>query len=302
MENNIDKKVVDTPENEPKEVFLGDKNPFKRKGYPRLMDMLAFLGIALVANLLVGTVMVFVFGGDVFQDDYADLHQKAYAMAMLYLFGMGLTLVGVIAYRKALKAPKIKLNLSLRGFNPILLLWGFILIVAVGIIIEPILALMPEIAAPPVGRGAWAILTTVVLAPIFEELLCRGYILGDLKNRYGAIVAILGSSLLFGILHLYPAMIVATTAVGLVLGYIYVASRSLWLVIALHALNNAVSYILMISNNYNVNLSELITNRTLYGVVYGATFALLAVAVYKIVRELRRQNADDEAYKNEVVE
>lgn len=51
------------------------------------------------------------------------------------------------------------------------------LIFAVGVVLEPLLRLMPELSLE-VGRGFWTILSLVIFAPIFEELICRGVVLG----------------------------------------------------------------------------------------------------------------------------
>jgi hypothetical protein len=50
---------------------------------------------------------------------------------------------------------------------------------------------------------------------------------------------ILLTSLLFGIAHVDPPSIVATAFLGFLLHYVYIMSRSLWLPILLHSLNNS---------------------------------------------------------------
>ena len=56
---------------------------------------------------------------------------------------------------------------------------------AVGVVLEPLLRLMPELSLE-VGRGFWTILSLVIFAPIFEELICRGVVLGSLRGKFGA--------------------------------------------------------------------------------------------------------------------
>jgi len=79
----------------------------------------------------------------------------------------------------------------------------------------------------------------VVIAPLFEEFFARGIIYDALKP-YGTGIAILFSSLLFGLMHGSLYMLFYTTAYGLALGYIRYATDSLFTVTILHAFVNAV--------------------------------------------------------------
>jgi membrane protease YdiL (CAAX protease family) len=78
-----------------------------------------------------------------------------------------------------------------------------------------------------------------VLIPIAEELYFRGLIHSWFQSRLGPGLRIFLSSLIFGLWHL-PA--VGTAAAGVIFGLIvavaYERSRSIWLPIALHMLNN----------------------------------------------------------------
>jgi len=77
-----------------------------------------------------------------------------------------------------------------------------------------------------------------IIGPIVEELVFRGFILRAL-DRHGKPMAIVVSSVLFGIMHANIPQAVFAFFVGLVLGY--VAERySIWWSIILHILNNLV--------------------------------------------------------------
>lgn len=183
---------------------------------------------------------------------------------------------------------------STRGLNPALLLWAFVMMCAVGVVLEPLLALLPELQIN-VGRGFWTILSLVLFAPVFEELICRGVVLGSLRSRYGVTIAWLVSSLFFGILHGQPVQVVNAFVVGLVLGYVYIATDSLWAAMILHALNNAVAYLMLVTGHANTLLIDLIPGRTLYVAVYVVALAVLVVSGYMMWRALRRMK---EAEKN----
>lgn len=265
--------------------------------FPTFGDLLAMLGIALVAQVLVGIVGRIILAAVGYGGDGAavtpDVAGKM--MAVLYLASMAVTLGGVLYYRRLRGGRGRWARFSIRGLNPMLLLWAFVLIFAVGVVLEPLLRVLPDLSLD-VGRGFWTLLSLVVFAPIFEELLCRGVVLGSLRDRYGATVAWLVSALFFGVLHVQPVQVVSATVVGLVLGYVYLATDSLWPSMILHALNNAAAYLLMIlfvtpgDDAAGAMLIDLIQNRTLYGVIYVVAVILSGVSGWMMVRTLRRMN------------
>lgn len=176
---------------------------------------------------------------------------------------MAVALGGLLYYRRVRGGRGRWARFSTRGLNPALLLWAFVMMCAVGVVLEPLLALLPELQIN-VGRGFWTILSLVLFAPVFEELICRGVVLGSLRSRYGVTIAWLVSSLFFGILHGQPVQVVNAFVVGLVLGYVYIATDSLWAAMILHALNNAVAYLMLVTGHANTLLIDLIPGRTLY--------------------------------------
>lgn len=87
-------------------------------------------------------------------------------------------------------------------------------------------------------------LAFVLVAPIFEEVWFRGFMLRGLAaSRVGAGGAILLSAIFWALLHLhYDSFGVATIFVfGLILGAAQVRTGSLYVPIAMHALNNTLA-------------------------------------------------------------
>jgi len=81
----------------------------------------------------------------------------------------------------------------------------------------------------------------VILAPLAEELFFRGLLQPLLARRLkSAWAGILLTAMFFGIFH-YPLLhvIVALTILGVLLSYLYARTRSLTLVVLVHALFNA---------------------------------------------------------------
>ncbi|SFP74997.1 CPBP family intramembrane glutamic endopeptidase [Hymenobacter arizonensis] len=89
-------------------------------------------------------------------------------------------------------------------------------------------------------------LSIVVAAPVFEELLWRGVVLAGLLKNMRPKSAIVWSALIFGVFHLDFAQGVRAALAGLLLGWLYYRTRSLWLCMALHALNNLTVFLLML--------------------------------------------------------
>jgi uncharacterized protein len=78
-------------------------------------------------------------------------------------------------------------------------------------------------------------LTTVVVAPITEEFLFRGIILNRWSEKWSTPTALVASSIFFGCLHVHP---VGLSMFGLVMGLLYIKTKTLWIPIFCHAFNN----------------------------------------------------------------
>ena len=90
------------------------------------------------------------------------------------------------------------------------------------------------------------LLAIVVAAPLTEEYLCRGIVLPALQRRWGSAVAVVGSALAFGALHMNPWQFFYAAVLGVTLGWLRVQSGSILPGILLHALNNLISWLLLI--------------------------------------------------------
>ncbi len=84
-------------------------------------------------------------------------------------------------------------------------------------------------------------LTGIVFAPLFEELVFRGFVFRGLRERLGWKLAAVLSAALFSITHLDFAALVPTFVIGLVFAYLVQKSNSIWPGIILHTLINSFS-------------------------------------------------------------
>lgn len=85
--------------------------------------------------------------------------------------------------------------------------------------------------------GGWLELVAlgVVAAPVVEELLMRGILLQRWARRWGTTAGVVASSALFAVLH---GEWVGHFLFGLAMAALYLRTRSLWMPIAAHAVNN----------------------------------------------------------------
>lgn len=91
--------------------------------------------------------------------------------------------------------------------------------------------------------GAFAAL--IVITPIAEEIIFRGFLYRSLRNPLGKIAAAIITSAIFGAAHGQWNVGVDTFILSLVLIFLVEKSRSLWPAIALHALKNLVAFLLV---------------------------------------------------------
>lgn len=95
-----------------------------------------------------------------------------------------------------------------------------------------------EMFSDMVATSPIPLLFACVAAPILEEMLFRGVILRSFLQQYSRIEAILWTSLLFAIAHLNVYQFFTALLLGIVVGWLYERTRSLWPCILLHALFN----------------------------------------------------------------
>jgi membrane protease YdiL (CAAX protease family) len=83
-----------------------------------------------------------------------------------------------------------------------------------------------------------------VVGPAVEEMLFRGGIFRGLRRQHGAVSTVLGISFFFALAHREPRNFLPDLLGGLAMGYVRLASGSLWPSILLHATFNTTSVIL----------------------------------------------------------
>ena len=97
------------------------------------------------------------------------------------------------------------------------------------------------VAGAGAGAGSLVLmmLTLAVLTPIGEEFLFRGVVTTVLL-RYGALVGVVGSAVVFALMHGINVVLPSALIIGLITAELYRRSRSIWPGVVVHAVNNAI--------------------------------------------------------------
>ncbi len=90
-------------------------------------------------------------------------------------------------------------------------------------------------------------LATLVIAPIAEEILYRGYVLQALLTKFSPPLAAILSALIFASIHIAigPGMVVYLFLGGLIPAFLYIKFRSIYPCVLMHFLNNIVAYVVI---------------------------------------------------------
>ncbi|HTO12422.1 MAG TPA: type II CAAX endopeptidase family protein [Candidatus Binatia bacterium] len=97
-----------------------------------------------------------------------------------------------------------------------------------------------DLAWGPAAAVAVTLVSTVVLAPVFEEIIFRGLLYGSLRARLGVWPSVVASALVFALAHGYGAAGFASVFLsGALWAWSYERTRSLLPGIAAHMANNA---------------------------------------------------------------
>ncbi len=266
--NELDEPIVEANESEKS----------KRK-FPSYIDLAAIFGVYIITQIIAVLISKVLISSML--ADRSEAIQIGWLMMGVQVISMSLTIIFIHIIRRIRQAEPISIKFSIaKGIDPTTLLGGFLMILSASVAIEPLLALLPS---PPqvVGRG-WPMLVSVIIgAPLFEEYICRGVIFESLRQKSGVVVAWLLSSLLFGLMHLEPTMVLNAFVMGLILCYIYIRSESILTPIILHALNNALALIFILAGfDENMLLRDLISSNAIYYSIYALSIVILLISIF----------------------
>lgn len=143
-----------------------------------------------------------------------------------------------------------------------------------------------------------------VLAPFAEELIFRGALQGAYERKigFGAFVI---SGILFGVMHADPLSSLNGAIVGVLFGYVYLKTRSIWCPIAMHLFYNLFAFTAL-PDIFLIRLPwvlgafpvETMTFANTGYAVYSVGVAALGVLMcYILIRLLQKENPGNAAKK-----
>ena len=83
-----------------------------------------------------------------------------------------------------------------------------------------------------------------IAAPIIEEILFRGLILGELKKYLPLPLAIVFQGVLFGALHMNFTQFLYAAPLGILFGVVFIWVKSIWATILIHIAFNSAGVLL----------------------------------------------------------
>ena len=242
----------------------------------------------LISNAIGLTPSISALDGGLSQEaiDEASAEAASRYIASSFSFAMVLCLILLSLYRKWRGWGRI-ITIRTPGWaTSFRLLCAYALMWCFSIATEPFAALLGE-APEQVMQGGWLLFSAVIIAPIFEETIFRGYIAGTLRKAYGAVAAWIVSSLLFGLAHGAPSTALTAFFSGLILCYCYMRHRSLVMAILLHAMNNATACFMMNIGIGESSMRQLIANDQIYWIVFALCLSISIIAIARMWQNIK---------------
>lgn len=93
-----------------------------------------------------------------------------------------------------------------------------------------------------------AFITLVIIAPVAEEVLMRGYLYGKLRKVTSAAGALIITSLLFSLMHFQWNVALSVLPLGILLAVLRETTGSIWAGILLHMIKNGFAFYFLFIN------------------------------------------------------
>jgi len=94
------------------------------------------------------------------------------------------------------------------------------------------------------GSALSFFVAVVLIAPLFEEILFRGWMFNQIQRTFSVVTAVVVSGVMFGVFHLNIFQGTFATVLGIVLGLSLLWTNSIWVPITIHLVNNGLSWLL----------------------------------------------------------
>ena len=140
-------------------------------------------------------------------------------------------------------------------------------------------------------------LTIGIMAPILEEFIFRGIVLKKFLKSHTPQSAIILSAIIFGIAHFNPWQFIGAFFMGILIGWIYWKTKSIWPGIFIHFTNNSLSFFIAKKyNNININFNDIINNNFYYTALLTISIITCYILIIILNKYLLKQNNNTNGY------
>ncbi len=127
-------------------------------------------------------------------------------------------------------------------------------------------------------------LMLVVVAPLAEELIFRGVILNRWAQKWSLPTSVIATSLLFGCLHINP---IGISMFGLVQALLYLKTKTLWVPIATHAVNNFIVFCMTLAADVRSTEPTSLSLQSLQSSFWSG-LVMMSISLFFLGRFIRR--------------
>ena len=220
-------------------------------------DIVRGLGLAAAAFFLTFLVGLAVFAA-IDDDPSENTEFVAIAIIVIVVDVLALMLVPALVLRGrgaarllGLRAPSWRAL----GWGLTALVAAWITIVAYQAVVEALEIEWLEPVSAIDGEDSFTVLAAaltgvavLLVAPLAEEIFHRGFLVGAIRRRWGAIAAVPLSAAIFSALHFDVGSLIPFFVVGVAFALAYLKSGNLWASISAHFVFNLVAFVVTVAD------------------------------------------------------
>lgn len=204
--------------------------------------------ILLLTGMTYGLMLGFAIIGYVFSQGFPGAEEDA-IMEVFGNSGLLFAVLIVCAVVRKRTGVRVRDAVKLRNFDFMLVImltlagWslGETCDHVTGVLLSNFMSIEPDVTE--IG-SIWAIISAVICAPIFEELICRFGFMGLLKESFGKVFTIIFSTIIFAVMHTYNIQNTTNVIVGtLLVAYVYYQTGNILYTMCEHCLHNALCFV-----------------------------------------------------------
>ncbi len=255
-----------------------DKKTLKKMGKSFGIAIILYVVLSFAISFLVMAVSQVVPAvGLLYENEYATLAYSvvgsvlyiAIPFALVYFSLKKKQFTGVLPFGTPYNT---KAAIYLTMLTAPLMIVSSMIVNAISLIIQSLLGIeftsgLEDLSMTGIGGFIIGSISMAIVPAIIEEFAIRGVVLQPLR-RYGDGFAIVTSALIFSIMHGNMAQIPYTVVGGIYLGYLAVATGSIWPSIIVHCVNNMYSVVIMsVDSNFGESASGVAAMMLLGGLI-----------------------------------